>query len=182
MRRLSLLILLACKATQPEPATAPPSVEPQPTTTTAPKSTCPELASKDLAQQAFDDGKSQLEASRDGDHFIPETFEPAIARLREAADANHAPAQALLGRTLFGTMFTNDAPQPSERDAYIEAIAFLRTAAIAGDPDAAAFMPGLTLASPPLSEPPLSDVPAEWVTEAWRRADARLACHGLPWR
>jgi hypothetical protein len=181
VRRLSLLILVACKATQPEPATTPPSAEPQPTTAPV-KSTCSELASKDLAQQAFDDGRRQLDASRSGDHFIPETFEPAIARLREAANANHGPAQALLGRTLFGTMFTNDAPQPSERDAYIEAIAFLRTAAIAGDPEAAAFMPGLTLASPPLAEPPLADIPAEWVTEAWRRADAWLACHGPPWR
>lgn len=78
-------------------------------------------------------------------------------------------------------MFTNDAPQPAEREAYIEAIAFLRTAAIAGEPRASAFMPGLTAAMPPLHEMPLSEVPAEWVVEAWRRADAWLACYGPPW-
>ena len=183
-----MLVMLGCRPAPTPAATEPAASVDTPTrteadaqTTTAPPATCPELAPRSEAEAAFEAGRTELEQSRSGDHFVTEKFEPAIAKLRIAAEANHAPARALLGGTLFGTMFTNDAPQPSERDAYIEAIACLRTAAIAGDPSASAFMPGLTAAQPPLHEMPLSEVPADWVAEAWRRADAWLACYGPPW-
>lgn len=182
-----MLLVVACRVSSP--SEAPPTSEAEhahearaPESTVTPAQTCPELPPREQAEAAFADGKAQLEKSRAGDHFVTESFEPAIARLREAADGGCADAQALLGATMFGTMFTNDAPQPHERAAYVEAIAFLRTAAIASEPKAASFCPGLTLTSPPLSEPPLSEVPAEWVAEAWHRADAWLACHGPPWR
>jgi hypothetical protein len=182
-----VLVLIACRGSSPSVEPTPHAAEPrrpEPAVRTGGFETapqCPAIASRLDAEAAYQDGLAQLEASRDGDHFIIEPFEGAMARMREAAAAGHARAQAVMGSTKFGVMFLKADPQPGQREAYIDAMMWLRTSALVGEPDALGFMPGLDGDSPPLDEMPLSDVPAEWVHEAWRRADAWIACYGLPW-
>jgi TPR repeat protein len=133
-----------------------------------------------MARAAFEDGRARLLATRQRDRLEP--LEPALTRLRAAASAGHLEAQVLLGTTMFDVMFDRELPQHGQDAIYVEAIGWLRIAAMARDPDASAFLPGLTLAAPLVDEIPLNVIPIEWLEEAWQWSDAWLACHGLPWR
>jgi TPR repeat protein len=122
-----------------------------------------------------------LEESRDGEHFLVEPFERAMARLRVAAEGGHLEAQHLYGVTLFGVMFTTQAPQPDERDDYVRALKLLRIAAKRGHQGARDAIPGLVGLGPdddPPAEPPLDQIPSEWLQEAIEQADAWIACYG----
>jgi len=122
-----------------------------------------------------------LEESRDGEHFLVEPFERAMARLRLAAEGGHLEAQYLYGVTLFGAMFTTQAPQPNERDDYVRALKLLRIAARRGHDGAQDAIPGLVDLRPgdgPPAEPPLDQIPERWLQEALEAADAWIACHG----
>jgi hypothetical protein len=142
---------------------------------------CEPLPSHDEVRALFGAAREELAASREGEHFVTAKFEPAIARVRSAAEGGHREAQALYGSTMFGMMFVNDAPSPDQREDYVAAISFLRLAALGGDEDAAGFLPGSTADQPDRSEMPWSEIPAEWLTEAWARADAWMRCYGKPW-
>lgn len=145
---------------------------------------CPERPSTDEAHAAFARGRDALKSARAGNEHIPvEVFDAAVADLRIAAQGGHIDAQSMLGAEVFGALFTMDAPQPADREAWVEAIMYLRMAALAGDSHALAFAPGISAATPPpREEPPWNEIPADWLGDAWRRADATLACDGLPSR
>jgi hypothetical protein len=163
-----------------EPVSPPSNVEPASTTEEPAAERCPKRPGRDEAIAAFDSGKKELDAARKVDEHIPaDVFDSVVAKLRLAAQAGHIGAQSLLGTTVFGTLFVQDTPRSADRDAWIEAVMYLRTAALAGDSAALAFIPGLTSAMPPGSgEPPLGELPRDWLLEAWRRADAFVACSG----
>jgi hypothetical protein len=135
----------------------------------------------DAAERAFVEGRQMLEESRDGEHFLVEPFERAMARLRVAAEEGHLEAQHLYGVTLFGVRFTNQAPQPDERADYVGSLTFLSIAARRGHQGARDAIPGLVDLRPgdaPPAEPPLDQIPEKWLREAIEAADAWIACHG----
>jgi hypothetical protein len=183
--------LAAC---QPTPTTPPSDsdsgAEPDPVASTSEPNPdapvadpdCVSFVEKSVVEQRYATALVKLEESRDGEHYRTGPFEEAMGALAFAADNGHLEAQSLYGRTMFGVMFTSDAPQPDQRDEYVAALAFLRVAAKAGEDQAAGYLPGLTDATPPTSEPPLDSLPAGWVQEAYQRADLWIACHGLPKR
>ena len=103
--------------------------------------------------------------------------------LREASADGHLKAQSLYGRTTFGDLATTgDGPELEEQ--YVQALLYLRLAARRGDAEAADYLPGLANVrvsesgafEPPLEEPLASLTPA-WVANAFRQADAELACY-----
>ena len=139
---------------------------------------CRALGPRELTRALSEQARAELEASRDGEHFVSERFEPAMARLREAALGGERLAQSVYGTTRFGTLLSYEAPRPEQRELYVEALAFWRTAALAEpEPDPS----GITSATPDGLDAPLSELPPEWLHEAWARADAWIRCHGLPW-
>jgi hypothetical protein len=140
---------------------------------------CPALPPRESTRALSVAASGELEASRDGEHFVTARFEPAMARLLEAARGGDRAAQALYGQTRFATMFGNEAPQAAQRAAYVEAIMFSRTAALAER--GAAAPADLTAVSPIGLDFPFSALPADWLQEAWAKADAWVDCHGLPW-
>jgi len=174
--------LAACAAGSGEPAAAPaagtesaPSVAPR---GAGARLICQALAPRERTRELSARGRAELEASRDGEHFASARFEPAMAILREAAHGGERLAQSVYGKTRFSVLFQREAPRSEERELYVEAIAFWRTAALAEpEPDPS----GITSATPDGLEFPLSELPAPWLREAWARADAWIRCHGLPW-
>lgn len=182
---VALLQLIACRSDVAPSSTAAPSQSPPASSAVeerpAPprREGCVPLVESDVAAQAYADGVARLEESRDGEHYRAEPFEAGIDALKIAAQNGHLEAQSLYGRTLFGARFTTQAPTPEEKEDYVSAVAFLRIAAMAGDADAAAFMPGLTSDPAPL-EAPLDSLPEGWVVEAFSRADTWIECNGLP--
>jgi TPR repeat protein len=144
------------------------------------RSQCPTLLPAEEVADALERGSAKLEESRDGDHYRVEPFTQGIEALRVAAENGSREAMTLYGSTLFGTMFTNQAPVEDEREDYVSSIAFLRIAAKGGDPGASDYMPGLLAEQPVDLEPPLDHVPGQWVRDAFAYADDWIACHGLP--
>ncbi len=141
---------------------------------------CRPLADARVVQEQYEIGLAKLEESRDGEHLRRQPFEAALVALRFAADNGHRSAQSLYGRSLFGALFASEAPRASQREDYVSALTFLRVAARAGDEPAARFIPGLAAEGEPPLEPPLDSLPPEWLAAAVARADAWVACHGLP--
>lgn len=146
----------------------------------APVQRCPKRPPREAAIAAFEEGRKELDAARRVDeHISGDVFDSVVIKLRLAAQAGHIGAQSLLGTTVFGILFVQDTPREADRESWIEAVMYLRTAALAGDSAALAFLPGLTSAMPPSKdEPPLNELPKDWLIEAWRRADAFVACSG----
>jgi TPR repeat protein len=147
---------------------------------TPPDRGCPKLDA-DAAERAFVEGRRMLEESRDGEYFVAEPFGRAMARLLKAAEGGQLEAQYLYGITLFGAMFTNQAPQANERDDYVRALKLLRVAAKRGHAGARDAIPGLAELRPgddPPAEPPLDQIPKKWLQEAVEGADAWIACYG----
>ncbi len=189
MRALPLVSLFALFGCRPEiappPAATPseghvaetpaPAAEPS-----EPADGCTPLVEPDVVAQAYLRGVKKLEESRDGEHYRVQPFEAGVGALKVAAENGNLEAQSLYGRTLFGVMFTNQAPTPEEREAYVTAVLFLRVAAKAGEPEAEGYLPGLTEDSAATLEPPLDSLPEGWVQEAFERADSWIECHGLP--
>jgi hypothetical protein len=143
-----------------------------------PRLICQALGPRERTRELSARGRAQLEASRDGEHFASDRFEPAMALLREAAQGGERLAQSVYGKTRFATLFQLEAPRPEQREAYVEALAFWRTAALA-EPEQDDS--GITAATPRRVDFPLAELPAPWLREAWARADAWIRCHGLPW-
>lgn len=141
---------------------------------------CRPLADARVVLEQYEIGLAKLEESRDGEHLRRQPFEAALVALRFAADNGHRSAQSLYGRSLFGALFASEAPRASQREDYVSALTFLRVAARAGDQPAARFIPGLAAEGAPSLEPPLDSLPAAWLAAAFARADAWVACHGLP--
>ncbi len=161
----------ATDAAAQEPAAAP-SDEERP-------AECVSLVEEAVASDAYAKGLTRLTEARSGEHYESPAFEEAIGALKNAAEQGHRAAQSLYGRTLFGVMFTMQAPTEQEREDYVTCFMFLRIAALRGDTEAGSFLPGLTEASPPAThEPPFDQIPAEWLSEAFERADAWMDCHG----
>lgn len=162
-----------------QPAVEPTAVqEPTPSVDPTPPTKCPKRPGRAEAIAAFDSGRKELEAARRADeHITAEVFNSVVIKLRLAAQAGHIGAQSLFGRTVFGTLFAADSPRKQDRESWIESVMWLRTAALAGDSAALAFVPGLTDAMPPADgKPPLGELPRDWLIEAWRRADVFVAC------
>lgn len=141
---------------------------------------CTTFVEADVVAEAYLRGVAKLDESRDGEHYRIQPFEAGVGALKVAASNGHLGAQSLYGRTLFGVMFTNDAPSAEEREAYVTAVLFLRVAAKAGESEAEGYLPGLTADSSAPLEPPLDSLPEGWVQEAFERADKWIECHGLP--
>jgi hypothetical protein len=181
--RLLLLGAVACSPSTAAEAPASPSpvaeVPASPPPVAGAAQGCVPLPPRHSTSALSAAARRELEASRDGEHFVTARFEPAMARLLEAARGGQRVAQAVYGQTRFATLFGNEAPQVAQRAAYVEAIMFCRTAALA-DRSAGAFT-DITAAQPIGLDFPLSELPAEWLREAWAKADAWVACHGLPW-
>lgn len=157
------------------PAAAPRQPEPH---EAEPRLVCQALGPRERTRELSARGREQLEASRDGEHYVSARFQPAMALVREAAYGGERLAQSVYGKTLFSTLFQLEAPRPEQREVYVEALAFWRTAALAEpEPDAL----GITAATPEGLEFPLSELPAPWLREAWARSSAWIRCHGLPW-
>lgn len=143
---------------------------------------CTPMGNREEAIAAYAEGRRLLKESRRGEHFDAAGLQAALERLRVAASAGMRDAQALFGTTAFSVLFMRDAPTEAQREEYIEALVFLRLAALGGAEEAAAFLPGIGGAEPPSAEePPLDAIPAAWLSQAWERADRWLACHASPW-
>jgi len=195
MRSLPLCSVMFAFACQPDPAAskpvAPEAAQPRVEATAAEpdeaasessatrREGCIPLVESEIVEESYAKGLAALEESRDGEHYSVEPFEAAIEALHFAANNGHLEAQSLHGRTLFGTMFTAQAPTPEEHDDYVAALAFLRIAAKRGDEDALSFMPAITAEASEV-EPPLDALPPGWVAEAFAEADAWIVCHGDP--
>lgn len=182
-----LVLLCSCASQPTTPTNAPPDAADVRSATPdeedardepAASSDCIPLVEADVVAETYAKGAAQLEGARDGEHMKEAPLRAAMDTLKIAAENGSVPAQSLYGRTLFGTLFTAGAPEESQREDYVSAVAFLRLAAKAGDEAAANFMPGL-LDGPPL-QMPLDSLPEGWVEDAFERADAWIACHGLP--
>jgi hypothetical protein len=173
-----MLRLAACRPS----AVAEPAASPSPPAAEA-NEVCTPLPPRDRTRALSAAARAELEASRDGEHYVTSKFEPAMARLREAAQGGERAAQFLYAQTRFSTMFGSEAPQTAQRAAYVEAIMFSRTAALAQMlPEKGAAAPAdITSAKPIGLGFPLSALPADWLQEAWAQADAWIACHGRPW-
>lgn len=187
VRGLSIAVLLTLAGCKPAPTIPPDSTESPttegdapPTEATAPNAAdgCVSLVELAVADDAYARGVSTLAESRDGEHYRTESFEEAIGALRTAAEGGHRGAQSLYGRTLFQVRFMNQGPTPPEQEDYVSAFAFMRVAALRGDPEMDGYLPGLTDDAPPVEQPPYDSIPPEWLTEAYERADAWMACHG----
>jgi hypothetical protein len=182
-----LVILIALTSCRTDGGTAQPGTHPtdpeasgasQAEVTAVRANDCVPLEAVAVADGAYARGASKLAEAFDGEHYLTEPFEQAMAALRVAAEQGHRAAQSSYGRTLFSTLFTNQAPVPEEEDDYVAAFMFMRIAALRGDPDVQGYLPGLTAPTPPLQEPPLDQVPAAWITASYARADAWMVCHG----
>lgn len=184
---VSILLLYACRPAedtrQPDASREGATTEPQasPAVAREPEppapAGCAPLEPPEVAQVAAELGLRKLEESRDGEHYRTGPFEEAMAALRTAAEQGHRGAQSLYGRTTFETHFLNEAPTPAEKADYVAAFTFLRIAALRGDPATQDYLPGLAASTPPVTEEPLDQLPAAWLTEAYARADAWMACH-----
>lgn len=189
MRSLgSLVILVVLAACHPNASTSPPTTQqddpdgsaasnPEASDPAAGPGSCASLESAAVADEAYARGKSKLAEAYDGEHYITASFEEAMTALRLAAEQGHRAAQSLYGRTLFSVRFTNQAPVPEEEEDYVSAFAFMRIAALRGDPDLQDYLPGLSAPAPALAEAPLDQVPAAWLTRSYARADAWMGCH-----
>jgi TPR repeat protein len=189
----SLVILVVLTACRTDASTSPPGVqqddptasdasnsgasEGQKAAATDPAGSCASLESAAVADEAYARGKSKLAEAYDGEHYLTVPFDEAMTALRLAAEQGHRAAQSLYGRTLFSVRFTNQAPVPEEEDDYVSAFAFMRIAALRGDPAVQDYVPSLTASAPALGEPPLDQVPAPWLTRGYARADAWMGCH-----
>jgi hypothetical protein len=176
--------LTACSAAPAEPAAVPaPANDSADAASVASRGArarlvCQALGSRERTRELSARGRAQLAASREGEHFASAGFEPAMALLREAAHGGERLAQSVYGKTRFSTLFQLEAPRPEQREAYVEALTFWRTAALA-EPDLTTS--GITAATPVALEFPLSELPAPWLQEAWARSSDWIRCHGLPW-
>lgn len=190
MRALIWISLLALPACRPEVASPPvAAAPPDPVIAETPAHAsepavaddgCTPFVEADVVSEAYLRGVAKLEESRDGEHYRVQPFEAGVGALKVAAVNGHLKAQSLYGRTLFGVMFTNDAPTREEREAYVTAVLFLRVAAKAGESEAEGYLPGLTAELGATLEPPLDSLPEGWAHEAFERADKWIECHGLP--
>jgi hypothetical protein len=183
---LAGLLAVACAAAPPEPAAptgaasgrSPASARAVTAPSAGARLLCQALAPRERTRELSARGRAELEASRDGEHIVTARFEPAMALLREAARGGERLAQSVYGRTRFSTLFQGDAPRAEQRELYVEALTFWRTAALA-EPEHDGM--GLTAATPAALAFPLAELPAAWLQEAWARSDAWIRCHGLPW-
>lgn len=127
----------------------------------------------------YEEGVLLLEEAVAGEAFDADVFEAAMRRLRSAAQAGNLPAQSLYGRTMLEVLLPTGPPRAYQREDYVSALSYLRIAALRDDPDARAFLPGLTDPFPPTEAPLLNALPSAWVQEAWHRADTWLAYRAL---
>lgn len=175
------LALVACRpnhdAAPPEPTPTTSEGEPPPSTKAA-AAPCEPLGPRQAADAAAERGMAKLQEAREGEHYRAGPLQEAMAALRDAAEQGHLGAQSLYGKTMFETRFLAQAPAPEEREDYVAAFTFLRIAALRGDPAVQDYVPGLTADAPPVHDEPLSQLPVAWLTEAYARADAWMACHG----
>lgn len=166
------LFAFAC-ATAPAPSSPSSSALPKP-------SPCPAL-DEALAAKHYEEGMRLLAESRDGEHYKTEPFDEAMRHLLSAAEAGHTAAQVRYGTTLFGVMFTNDAPSAAQEHEYVRALKFIYVAARRGHEGAAGSLPGwppadrATIEKAEL-EQPLSDLPRAWLLRAIDEAEAWLEC------
>jgi hypothetical protein len=174
---------MACSAVPAESAAAPAvpsesSSAPVASRAGSARLICQALGPRERTRELSARGRAELEASRDGEHYVSARFEPAMALLREAAHGGERLAQSVYGQTRFSTLFQLEAPRPEQRELYVEALTYWRTAALA-EPEHDTS--GITLATPERLDSPLSELPAPWLRDAWARAEAWIRCHGLPW-
>lgn len=98
-----------------------------------------------------------------------------------AAQGGHRDGQARAGAMKFANMFSTEAPKPTDRMDYVEALARLVIAARRGSTDAAKFMPGMEALMfgtiPEVVEPPLAELPKDWIEESLKSADQWIHCH-----
>jgi TPR repeat protein len=144
---------------------------------------CPDPDDSASAQGSFERGKTLLDGSRVGEHYLAEPFSKGLALLRSAAAKGHVEAQYLYGSVRFSETFMQDAPGPADEGAYVSSLTYLRTAALRGHDKARDYIPGLATLQldakghlqKPLPEP-LDQVPADWVRRAVIDSDALAAC------
>lgn len=152
---------------------------------TAPEIACPAPGDPAEAQREYEQGMALVAQSRDGDHYLREPYEKAMALLESAARKGHVESQARYGALQFGNMMTNDAPQPKEEEDYVRAMKWLRVAALRGSASAKSYVPGLTsmalddegkLAKP--VEQPLDQFDPAWLRRVILESDAWMECEG----
>jgi hypothetical protein len=110
-------------------------------------------------------------------------FGRGMELLRQASEGGLLRAQAMYGKKSFDGLMTTGG-EPELEDEYVEAIAFLRAAAVRGNEDAARYLPGIADVrigedggfDSPLQEP-LSLLPESWVLQGIQRGDQIASCH-----
>jgi hypothetical protein len=166
------LALAACAGTPPAPARPPPVDEPP-----TPKRVCPKLDPA-AGIEALPRGLRFADHLRIEEHPKAEVWEAGMKDLRTAAENGEVEAQFRFGVTLFGFLFTDHAPQASDEKQYVDALAFVRIAALRGHDRAKKAIPHLADQPLPkeLVEQPLSDVPRPWLDKAVKKAKDWLEC------
>lgn len=165
------LALAACAGAPPAPARPAPVDEPP-----TPKLVCPKL---DLAagKEALPRGLRFADHLRTEEHPKADVWEAGMKDLRTAAENGEVEAQFRFGITLFGFLFTDHAPEPTDENQYVDALAFVRIAALRGHTRARAALKGIgEQPIPKTLEQPLSDVPRPWLDAAAKKAKDWLEC------
>lgn len=166
------LALAACAGTPPAPARPPP-----PADEPAPPKVCPKLDPA-AGKTALVNGLKFAERLRLEEHPKQDVWDAGMKDLRSAAENGEVEGQYRFGITLFGFLFTDHAPEPSEERQYVDALKFVRIAALRGHAKAKSALPGL--ADQPLpkafDQPPLDGVPRPWIEAAVKQAKDWLEC------
>ncbi len=141
----------------------------------------------------LDEGLALIEEATQGEHAWGPGYMWGMQALREAADAGYPPALLAWGRRRFSAMYQEVGPDPernAERQAYVQAIAAIASAARLGEADAEGFFPpeimaGLLDPNRPFPEltgedRPLADIPRSWWEQARQVVDHHRKCWSAP--
>ncbi len=170
---LAALALFACAPPGPPPGLSHVSEIPEPP---APKRHCPKL-DREAGARALVRGRAFVESLKVEEHPESDVYARGMSDLRTAADNGEIEGQYRYGVLKFGFLFTDRAPEQRDEKAYVDALSFVRIAALRGYESAAGFLPGFGERSLPATLPePLDSIPHAWLVEADQRAAAWLDC------
>jgi hypothetical protein len=111
------------------------------------------------------------------EHPKAEVWEAGMHDLRTAAQHGEVEGQYQFGITQFGFLFTDHAPEPADEKVYVDAIAFVRVAALRGHVRAKQALPGIAeVPLPDKFQQPLDAIPRRWLEAADKQASQWLEC------